>query len=197
MKLKIGLLFGLAAAAPLMAQTQTITIGTFMYLGTAASGSTVQSAYHIDLDASAVAPNPITFGNAIVIVKGTSESTRHGGFLTFSTGPGCGSPLYQVPCEFLFVGQAGYKLTTCARYNATKNTFTQNCIVVALQLMSTTGKNFSFPLLDGTTFCAYGINNIFVTAPPGYTALNPQCDINGFCVGVSAPIVLQAAPSCS
>jgi hypothetical protein len=189
----------LVLATPVIAQTQSITIGKFTYLGTVLQSGAVQSVYEIALDATAVTPNPIAFGNAIVIVKGGSFSSQQGNFPIITTGPGCGNPPYQTSCEMRFQGGVGYKIPSCARYNAIKNVFTQNCVSVTLQLVSQTKKNFSFPLLDGTQFCAYGINNIFVEAQPGYKALEPQCDINGFCVGASAPIVLQSAPaeSCS
>ncbi len=199
-RLAVVLFLLVLLAQQVLAQTQSITIGKFTYLGTVVNSGVVQSVFLIDLDASAVTVNPISFGNAIVIVKGGSSSTQKSGFPSFTTGLGCGlipNPDPNNTCRFQFTGQAGNGLGTCATYNATKNVFIQHCISVALQLVSPTKKNFSFPLLDGTPFCAYGITNIFVEAPAGYKALDPQCDVNGFCVGASSPIVLQQAPSCS
>jgi hypothetical protein len=187
-----------ALSIPMAAQAKSITIGNFKYLGTAlqSDGTTVQSVYEIALDATAVTPNPIAFSNAIVIVKGSSYNTQQAGLPYITTGMGCGNPPFQTTCELRFVGQSGTKLTTCATYNATKKVFTQNCVSVALQLVSPTKKNWSFPLLDGTQFCAYAINNIFVEAVTT-KGLEPQCDVYGFCLGVSVPIVLQSAPAIS
>src|SRR5438445_664164 len=74
-------------------------------------------------------------------------------------------------------------------------TGTQTCISIALQLVSLTGKNFSFLLADGEQFCAFGIDNTFVLAKADQSALDPQCNAQGFCKGASAPIVLRAAPA--
>src|SRR5207237_2322204 len=88
-------------------------------------------------------------------------------------------------------GSAGFRLAPCAL----QDNVTQTCISIALQLVSLTGKNFSFLLADGEQFCAFGINNTFVLAKADQSALDQQCNAQGFCKGVSAPIVLRAAPA--
>jgi len=50
-------------------------------------------------------------------------------------------------------------------------------------------------LADGEQFCAFGIDNTFVLAKADQSALDPQCNAQGFCKGASAPIVLRAAPA--
>jgi len=183
------------SAAP---QTKSITIGSFEYLGSAiltnSDGTTgVASSYELNLDASAVTVDPISFGNAIFVVKGSSRSSQQGGFPIITTGPGCGKsdiPLPAPPCSLLFPGGV---LPACARIG-TNQTLVQNCVSVALQLVSTTGKNFSFQLLGGETFCTNGITNVFVLAGNNQTALDPQCDVNNFCKGASVPVVLRALP---
>jgi hypothetical protein len=93
-------------------------------------------------------------------------------------------------------GSAGFLLAPCARVNTNTLALTQNCISIALQLTSLTGKNFSFALANGEIFCAFAINNTYVLA--GHkVALEPQCDAQGFCKGASAPVILRAAPATS
>jgi len=183
-------------------QTKSITIGNFEYLGSAiranSNGTTgVVSSYKLNLDASAVTVDPISFGNVIFVVKGSSLSSQQGGFPIITTGPGCGQsgiPLPAPPCSLLALGgEEGFVLPACATIG-TNQTLVQNCVSVALQLVSTTGKNFSFQLLDGETFCTNGITNIFVLAGNNQAALDPQCDVNNFCKGASVPVVLRALP---
>ena len=176
------------------AQTRSITIGKLTYRGTGTNTSgTVVSNYEILLDTTGVTEEPITFSNAILFVKGTSLSTQQGGFPQITTGPDCGQRSGP-PCDLLFRGGQGLRLARCARQD-----LTQNCISIAAQLTSLTGKNFSFALANGEQFCAHGINNTFLLAKQGQSALDPACDAQGFCKGASVSIVLHAAPtrSCS
>ncbi|MGA2648391.1 MAG: hypothetical protein ABSF15_27205, partial [Candidatus Sulfotelmatobacter sp.] len=76
------------------------------------------------------------------------------------------------------------------------NNFTQNCVSIAAQLTSKTGGNFTIQLLDGETFCTYGVTNVYLTTPPNQLALSPNCSQDpGFCAAVSTPIVLRALPA--
>jgi hypothetical protein len=87
------------------AQTRSITIGKLTYRGTGTTNSgTVVSSYEILLDTTGITKEPITFSNMILFVKGTSLSTKQGGFPQITTGPECGQGsdrtdlLYQVEC---------------------------------------------------------------------------------------------------
>jgi len=128
-----------------------------------------------------------------LFVKGSRQGTQSSGFPTLTTGNGCGQNDTFPPCDLIFEGgpsSAGFQLAPCAL----QDNVTQTCISIALQLVSLTGKNFSFLLADGEQFCAFGINNTFVLANHE-SALDPQCNAQGFCKGASAPIVLRAAPA--
>jgi hypothetical protein len=180
-------------------QTKSITIGNFEYLGSAiqtkSDGTTgVVSSYELNLDATGITVDPITFGNVIFVVKGSSLSSKQGGFPIITTGAGCGEPNVTASCSLLAQGgENGFLLQPCARI-APNQTLIQNCISVALQLVSMTGKNFSFQLVDGETFCTSGIANTFVLADEDQVALDPGCDMNNFCKGASVPVVLRALP---
>ena len=183
------------------AHTQSIIIGKFTYVGTGAQGNgdgTVSgvSSYELYLDTTSITMEPISFSNAILLVKGTKQGSG-----AITTGLGCGLPPYEAPCDLRFEGgpsSAGFILAPCAKLNKEQD-FTQTCISIAVQLVSSTGKNFSFTLANGNKFCAYGINNIFLLPELGQAALEPRCDAQGFCKGASVPIILHAAPakSCS
>ena len=187
------LLFVLSAAA----QTKQITIGKFSYVGssnqTLADGSVIQtSMYDMTLNTVGITAQPITFKDATMIVKGSKANT----ISPITTGNGCGVNSTFPPCEVGGFGgpsSLGYILPPCAVGVA----LVQDCISIALQLTSTTGKNFNITLADGTQFCTYAVSNTFVLARQGQTALNPQCNALGFCKGVSAPIVLHAASATS
>lgn len=195
MKVLASLLLLLAALCPASAQTKSITIGKFTYVGTGAqTDGSVESLYQLDLDATGIAVDPIAFRNVILQVRGTKVGTHSTGFPVITTGPGCGNPPYQTSCSLLFTGKKGTVLTTCASYDSVTQAFTQNCVSIAVQFVSLTGKNFSFALVDGEQFCTYGITNIFLEAKPDQKALDPQCDSSGFCKGASVPVVLHAAP---
>lgn len=181
------------------AHTPSITIGEFTYRGTGPqtnSDGTVSevSSYEIHLDATKVTIEPISFSNVILFVKGTKQGSG-----PITTGLGCGLPPYEAPCVLRFEGgPSPFTLAPCAKLNQ-EQALTQTCISIAVQLVSSTGKNFSFALANGNKFCAYGINNVFLLPKPGQAALEPRCDAQGFCKGASVPIVLHAAPakSCS
>jgi hypothetical protein len=188
------LLLALLPVSRATAQTRSITIGKLTYRGTGTKDSgTVVSSYEILLDATGITKEPITFSNLILFVKGTSLSTQQGGFPQITTGPECGQGSGP-PCDLLFRGGKGLILARCAARD-----LTQTCISIATQLISLTGKNFSFALANGEQFCAHGINNTFLLSKQGHAALDPRCDAQGFCKGASVPIVLHAAParSCS
>jgi hypothetical protein len=188
-------------ASQAAADTPSITIGKFTYVGTGAQtngGGTVSgvSSYELSLDTTGITLEPISFSNASLFVKGTEQGSG-----PITTGLGCGLPPYQAPCDLRFEGgprSAGFILAPCAKLNK-EQVFTQTCISIAVQLVSSTGKNFSIALANGNKFCAYGINNIFLLPKPDQAALDPRCDAQGFCKGASVPITLHAAPpkSCS
>jgi hypothetical protein len=180
------------------AHTRIITIGKFTYVGTQpnSDGTVVGvSSYELRLDTTGITMEPISFSNVILFVKGTKQGSG-----AITTGLGCGRPPFQAPCDLLFGGgpsSAGFILAPCARLDKQQD-FTQTCISIAVQLVSLTGKNFSFALANGKQFCAYGINNIFLLPKPNQAALEPRCN-EGFCKGASVPITLRAAQarSCS
>lgn len=176
--------------------SQSITVGKFTYLGTAAetNGDGVVSGVstELELDTTGFTMEPMHFSNAILFVKGTKQGSG-----TITTGSGCGLPPYRGPCNLIFLGgpsSAGFVLAPCAILNG-EQSWTQTCISIAVQLVSSTGKNFSFALADGDRFCAYGIYNIVLQSKPDHVALDPRCDAQGFCDGASVPIILRAAPS--
>jgi len=179
------------------AQTRSITIGKLTYLGTGAQKNgdgTVSgvSSYEVHLDTADITIEPISFSNVSLLVKGTEQGSG-----AITTGLGCGLPPYQAPCDLRFEGgprSAGFSLAPCAKLNKEQE-LTQTCISIAVQLVSSTGKNFSFPLTNGNKFCAYAISNIFLLAKPGQAALEPRCDAQGFCKGASVPIILHSAPA--
>ena len=170
------------------AHTPSITIGEFKYVGT----STVSgvSSYEVHLDTTNITIEPISFSNVILFVKGTKQGSG-----PITTGLGCGLPPYEAPCDLRFEGgPSPFTLAPCAKLNQEQE-LTQTCISIAVQLVSSTGKNFSFALANGNKFCAYGINNVFLLPKPGQAALEPRCNAQEFCKGASVPIVLHAAPA--
>ena len=195
----LSILLALLAVSQATAETRSITIGKFTYVGTGtqtlSDGTVIQgvSSYELVFDTGGVTAEPIPFSNAILFVKGSSQATQSSGFPTITTGNGCGQNDTFPPCDLIFQGGpgAGFQLAPCAL----QDNVTQTCISIALQLVSLTGKNFSFLLADGEQFCAFGIDNTFVLAKADQSALDPQCNAQGFCKGASAPIVLRAAPA--
>ena len=167
------------------AHTPSITIGEFKYVGTVSG----VSSYEVHLDTTNITIEPISFSNVILFVKGTKQGSG-----PITTGLGCGLPPYEAPCVLRFEGgPSPFTLAPCAKLNQEQE-LTQTCISIAVQLVSSTGKNFSFALVNGKQFCAYGINNTFLLPKPGQAALEPRCAQN-FCKGASVPIVLHAAPA--
>src|SRR3989441_13365672 len=193
----LSILLALLAVSQATAETRSITIGKFTYLGTGTQtrdGTVIPgvSSYELVFDTGGVTAEPIPFSNAILFVKGSSQGTQSSGFPTITTGNGCGQNDTFPPCDLIFQGGpgAGFQLAPCAL----QDNVTQTCISIALQLVSLTGKNFSFLLADGEQFCAFGINDTFVLAEHE-AALDPQCNAQGFCKGASVPIVLRRAPA--
>jgi len=177
------------SAARAVAQTHTIKIGTLTYLGSAIQQGQVVSSYKVQLDTTNVTQQPITFSNVVLYVKGTKVTTQDSGFPQITTGPGCGESS-GTGCTLLFRGGNGLTLSECARSD-----LSQSCVAIAVQLVSETGKNFGLALQDGQSFCAYGVNNAFLVAKQGETALDPRCNEQGFCKGASVNIVLHSAPA--
>ena len=180
-------------------QTKAINIGSYTYRGTfktLSDGSAgASSDFDLYLDAEGVTVDPIVFGNVIFRVKGASLPTKGHGFTTITTGPGgCIDYPDAPPCELIATGEKGAFLPACGTLSST-GVLTQNCIAIAVQLISLTGKNFSFQLVDGETFCAPAITNIFVDAKANQLALDGRCDINNFCYGESVPVVIHALPA--
>jgi len=199
---KFAVLWCLAIAIQLpvsqaTAHPRSITIGKFTYVGTGSQTNgdgtaQVVSSYELRLDTTGVTMEPISFSNVSLFVKGTKQGSG-----AITTGLGCGLPPYKAPCNLLFLGgprSAGFILAPCARLNKEQD-FTQTCISIAVQMVSSKGKNFSFALANGKQFCAYGTNNIFLLSKPDQAALEPRCDAQGFCKGASVRIILHAAPA--
>jgi hypothetical protein len=190
------LLTMLALSLAAFSQTTSITIGSLKYDGTFQSpGASIESLTEVVLNTTDLTVSPIVFGNVILHVKGGEETTLQSGFPTITTGPGCGVPGITDPCDLLFIGGSDYSLPTCGILS--HGAFIQNCVAMELQMVSATGENFGIPLLNGEQFCAFGIYNIVLKAQPNETALDPHCMSDGFCQGVSIPIVLAAAPTSS
>ncbi len=105
---KILTLVLLTAAAA--AKTNRVTIGSLTYLGTNEFGS----AFRVTLDASAVTAQPLSFANATMFVKGTSQSS---GAIT-------------TPVTLLYIGGTVngivYPLASCA----------DGCVSITVQLVS-------------------------------------------------------------
>jgi hypothetical protein len=176
-------LFAISAQA----QTTSITIGYFKYIGTVQN----QSSWELHLHNKDITNNHIPFSNVILFVKGT-----HAGSGPITTGPGCGLPPYQTPCDLLFTGQVGTGLDSCAHFDKSTQKWVLDCISVAMQFVSSTGKNAKLTLVDGETFCMYGINNVYIETKPDHSILDGQCDPEGFCRGITVPVVFEAAPTC-
>lgn len=190
------LLLALQPVSQATAKTRSITIGSFKYIGTAIQANGKPgSSYQLDLDTTNVTEADITFSNVILYVKGSKSSTQQSGFQVITTGLGCGNPPFQTPCSLLWLGGTGMALPTCASFNVKKQELVQNCVSIAIQFVSLIKTNVSFFLADGSSFCMYGVNNIFLKAKPDQYALDPQCDQFGWCKGASVPIVLHAAPA--
>ena len=92
----LSILLALLAVSQATAETRSITIGKFTYLGTGtqtrSDGTVIQgvSSYELVFDTGGVTAEPIPFSNAILFVKGSSQGTQSSGFPTITTGNGCG-----------------------------------------------------------------------------------------------------------
>ena len=178
-----------------IAQTKHIKIGELRYSFDAVqSDGSVQSAFEMLLDTSGITTDPIPFSNATMFVGASNQGT-FAEFGPITTGPGCGVPPYQTSCDILWLGGPNPPFTLPACASVSAGQLTQNCISIALQLVSPTGKNFSFQLSDGEIFCTHGITNIFLLAKQDKLALDPQCGSDGFCKGTSVQVILHAAPA--
>jgi hypothetical protein len=180
------LLVSLSLAAE--AETNVIKIGKLTYIGTGTNGV---SQYEVSLNTTGVTAEPITFRDAVLIIKGTRVSSARKlaspSLLAIAILPA------QLPSSATLKtwGGPGFPLAACASLLGK-----QNCVSIALQLISRTGANFSFMLVNGEEFCTYAINTSYVTVKPGNAALDPECNVFNFCKGASAPILLRRAPKC-
>src|SRR5438876_2948807 len=137
----LSILLALLAVSQATAETRSITIGKFTYLGTGtqtrSDGTVIQgvSSYELVFDTDGVTAEPIPFSNAILFVKGSSQGTQSSGFPTITTGNGCGQNDTFPPCDLIFEGgpsSAGFRLAPCAL----QDNATETCISIALQLVS-------------------------------------------------------------
>jgi hypothetical protein len=188
-QLGVGVVAILLVLFAISAQAQTsITIGYYKYDGVFWQNNQVNSSYEFELDTKGITKQPIIFHDIIFNVKGAVQGT-YPEFPYITTGLGCGLPPYQTPCDILFTPTA--KDFQCATTKHQGNTWHQNCISIALQMVAPGGKDFTFELVDGTKFCASGITNIFLEAPPDNKALDPICSFRG-CRGIQVPIILKS-----
>jgi hypothetical protein len=113
------ILLALLAVSQASAETRSITIGKFTYLGTGtqtrSDGTAIQgvSSYELIFDTGGVTAEPISFSNAILFVKGSRQGTQSSGFPTITTGNGCGQNDTFPPCDLIFEGGpslAGFRL---------------------------------------------------------------------------------------
>jgi hypothetical protein len=148
----------------------SIKIGTLRYGGTNSSGD---SAYFVALNTTGITTKPLSFGNVILHVNGGTQATG-----PITTGP---------QTDILFVGGPPpfTGIPSCV----------SDCFVIGVQLLSPDGNPMTMTLVSGENFTTYADNNSFVVPKAGQTALDPQCDVFGFCKGASAPVVLRAVPT--
>ena len=131
----LSILLALLAVSQATAETRSVTIGKFTYLGTGtqtrSDGTIIQgvSSYELVFDTGGVTAEPIPFSNAILFVKGSSQGTQSSGFPTITTGNGCGQNDSFPPCDLIFEGgpsSAGFQLAPCAL----QDNVTQTCTVI-------------------------------------------------------------------
>jgi hypothetical protein len=186
-----------AETATTVAPTKYLQIGDLWYNGTTTmpGGTTLESNYGLDMNAVKLTVAPIPFSNIQMFVLGGSAGTDQ----PVSTGPTCGTVERATapPCQMEWSSGPG-GLPVCG--TQVGDTIVENCISIAIQLTSVTGKNFNIPLLNGQNFCAQGVTNVYLTTPNNELALDPGCNtVQEFCrYTVSAPIILRegAAGSC-
>jgi hypothetical protein len=171
----------------------TLNIGDLWYNGTTLiPGSTTDLETNAGLDLQCTqCINPVGFSNIEIFVKGFKAGTGQ----PVTTGPTCGTVegATAPPCEM-----GWSSLPTCG-HRDWKGNLVEDCITIAIQLVSPTGKNFLVPLQSGQNFCADGITNVVLAPEADQAALDPACDVVGeFCsTVVSTPINLHAAPASS
>jgi hypothetical protein len=172
-------------------EVDTLYIGDLWYDGTTTvpGGTTLEGNYGLNLECVSCI-NPVAFSNIGIFVKAGKAGTGQ----AVTTGPTCGTVLGATapPCEM------GWTALPPCGHKDWEGNLVEDCISIAIQLVSTSGKNFIVPLASGQNLCVRGITNVYLTTPAGQLALDPKCDTIGeFCVGVSTPIILRSAQASS
>src|SRR5437870_5066187 len=179
-RLIVMLLFVAVAA---QAAQKSVQVGYFTLGGT----DTYGTVFTWTLDASAITSEPICLGAVTWIVDGVSHT-----FLASSGGEGftiCTLPLVAPPYpnQYLVLGCDQFTPGCFSLFPTVVLPSCYNgCTNISLQLISTTGKAFSFTLLDGKKFQTYGVNTSSMSPPPGQLYITP---------GQSAPLILYRDPS--
>jgi hypothetical protein len=164
------------SANTVQAEQKHLQVGTFTMGGTTSFGTL----FLWTLDASKVTNQPICFGAVTFTVDGVTHN-----FVADSLNPICTLPLLAPPSPngFLIIGcdantsdQTGCALPSC--FNGCRN--------ITVQLISKTGKAFSFRLLNGRKFTTQGVDTSSMSPSPGQLYLTP---------GQSAPLYLYRDPS--
>jgi hypothetical protein len=207
-QLGVGVVAILLVLFAISAQAQTsITIGYYAYDGVFWKNNQVNSYYEFELDTRGITKEPIKFHNIMINIKGAISGT-YPEFPYITTGEKCGLEKFPQgnqemtlvktggqfnPCDILFTPiPKGFQ---CATTTDQGITWKQNCISIALQIVAPGAKDFTVELVDGTTFCAPGITNIFLEAQPDIRMLDPGCS-GIWCKGIKVPIVLNASSTC-
>src|SRR5947208_16556803 len=92
----LWILLALLAVSQATAETRSITIGKFTYVGTGTQTLSdvtviqVVSSYELVFDTGGVTAEPMRFRNAILFVKGRSQGTQSSGCPTTTTDNGWG-----------------------------------------------------------------------------------------------------------
>src|SRR5437667_12699635 len=119
----LSILLALLVVSQATAETKSITIGKFTYVGTGtqtrSDGTVIQgvSSYELVFDTGGVTAEPIPFSNAILFVKVSRGGTQSSGFPTITTAHGCGQNHTFPPCNLIVdggPGSAGFQLAPCA-----------------------------------------------------------------------------------
>jgi hypothetical protein len=147
--------------------------------------------YEFELDTKGITEKVITFHNVILYARGATLAI-YPEYPHITTGLGCGIPGITDVCDFIFSPYSPkYDDLLCGTTKDQGATWKQSCISIALQLIAPGGKDFTFKLVDGSTFCSPGITNIFLEAQPDQKLLDPRCSSAG-CYGISTPIILKS-----
>jgi len=183
--LAVTLLFATGLPPCLAKAQKLVKVGSFTVGATTSFGT----AFSWTLDATAITTQPICFGGVTWIVDGKSHT-----FLLSSGGIGfteCTQPLIDPPFANTF-GVIGCDQNTPECFNSTSfspdglPSCALGCTNITLQLISTTGKAFSFTLLNGKKFTTYGVNTSSMSPEPGQLYIVP---------GQTAPLYLYRDPS--